>query len=299
MDTVIARSPAVAWSATVSCVVSWVELTKVVGRAVPLTFATVAGTKPDPEIVTASGAVPPATALEGATVMAPGAGLTTGSCTVFELPPPGVGFFTNTARLPADAWSAATSCAVTCEMLTTVVARALPLTSTWAPGSKLLPEMVSSAGAAATVTDAGDTAPMTGTGLLTMMVAAAVTPPPGEGVLTAIDRVPGVARSAAERTKVRLLELASVTGRDLPLTSTEEAATKLLPDTATVTGVVVPATIVVGETVMEPGCGLLTVKVETGDEPPPGPALVTTIESVAADWRSAGVSAKESFVELL
>lgn len=180
-----------------------------------------------------------------------------------------------------------------------VRARALPLTNTCAPGSKLLPERVSSAGAAPVVTDAGEIATTPGTGLLRTMVAAEVTPPPGAGVLTATDKVPGAARSAAERTNVRLVALATIAERDLPLTSTDEAATKLLPDALTVTGVVVPATIVAGETVICPGCGLFTVNVEAGDEPPPGPALVTTTENVPTEARSAAVSANESFVELL
>lgn len=79
------------------------ELTKVVERALPLTLAVVPAMKPDPEIVTESGVVPPTVALEGESAIGPGTGLMTGTCTVFELPPPGVGFETDTARLPADA----------------------------------------------------------------------------------------------------------------------------------------------------------------------------------------------------
>ena len=69
---------------------------------------------------------------------------------------------------------------------------------------------------------------------------------------------------------------------------TVEDGTKLVPVMVTVTGLVPPATILEGDTVMElPGVGLLTEMLEAADVPPPGVALTAVRERDPEETTSA------------
>ena len=63
--------------------------------------------------------------------------------TALEVPPPGVGFVTVTAAVPAEAIAAAGTAAVNCVALTNVVAGAVPLKLTVVAGTKFVPLIVS------------------------------------------------------------------------------------------------------------------------------------------------------------
>src|ERR1700742_4452590 len=72
----------------------------------------------------------------------------------------------------------------------------------------------------------------------------------------------------------------------VPLKSTVEAATKLVPVSVMVV-LPLPASALFGLTLERVGAGLLMVKLCEPDVPPPGPALTTVIGSVPAVVRSA------------
>jgi hypothetical protein len=63
--------------------------------------------------------------------------------TALEVPPPGGGFVTVTATLPAEAMAAAGMAAVNCLALTNVVAGAVPLKLTIEAAKKFVPLIVS------------------------------------------------------------------------------------------------------------------------------------------------------------
>ena len=117
---------------------SWVALTKVVVRGVPLKLTTAPLTKFVP--VTAKvKAAEPATAVDGARVVAVGMGgavMVKGSA--FEVPPP-EGLVTVIGTVPTLATSVAGMAAVTCVAVTKVVALAAPLKLTTAPLPKFEP----------------------------------------------------------------------------------------------------------------------------------------------------------------
>jgi hypothetical protein len=69
----------------------------------------------------------PAVAVAGDRLVMVGAGLLTVKFVEFEAPPPGVGFVTTTAYVPAVAWSLALSWIVNCPEFTYVAVCATPL----------------------------------------------------------------------------------------------------------------------------------------------------------------------------
>jgi len=83
-------------------------------------------------------------------------------------------------------------------LLWNVVARPDPFTCTWEPLTKLLPLTVSVKPGPPAVALLGEMFDKDGTGLLTVSVSADEVPPPGAGLLTAIERVPAEAMSLAE-----------------------------------------------------------------------------------------------------
>src|ERR1019366_9092712 len=105
----------------------------------------------------------------------------------FDVPPPGVGFITVTAAVPAAAMSAAVIAAVNCVALTNVVVRALPFHCATELLMKFVPFNVSVNAAPPAPAEVGASDVSVGTGF-----AAAVTlkftefdvPPPGVGLNT-------------------------------------------------------------------------------------------------------------------
>jgi hypothetical protein len=89
-------------------------------------------------------AEPPVAALFGEMEVIDGTGLpTVVKFTVFEVPPPGAGFVTVTATIPAAAMAAAGMVAVNCVELTNVVVRAIPAKLTTETETKFVPLTVS------------------------------------------------------------------------------------------------------------------------------------------------------------
>ena len=111
-------------------------------------------------------AAPPAVALVGEIDEVVGAGLLTVKFTGVEGPPPGAGFETTTAGVPAVAMSGAATAIVTCVALTNVTVRAAPPNVPVAPLTKFVPLMVSVKAVPPAVAFAGENDEIVGTGLL-------------------------------------------------------------------------------------------------------------------------------------
>jgi hypothetical protein len=166
--TVTVGEPAPAISAAVIAAVSCVALLNVVARGELLKFTTDEETKFVP-VTTNENAAPPATAEFGASDVTVGSGLLTeltAKLTEFDAPPPGVGFVTTTAGVPALATSVARIVAVTCVEFTTTVALFAPPKLTIAPLTKFVPFTVSTNDAEPTAVPLGDNELTVGTGLL-------------------------------------------------------------------------------------------------------------------------------------
>jgi hypothetical protein len=117
-------------------------------------------------------AAEPAEKLAGASCVIDGTGLFTANDAATEVPPPGAGLTTVTARGLAVAWSATVSWKVSCVALTNVVARADPPTCATEPDTKLLPVTVTVAAVLEpTISVAGFSVIDPGTGLSTANVA--------------------------------------------------------------------------------------------------------------------------------
>ena len=139
--TVIDALPAVAISAAVIVAVIWPPLTNVVALGLPLKFTTEVEIRLVPLTISVNWA-PPAVAEFGTKEVIVGAGLLAADTlkfTEFDAPPPGVGFVTTTAGVPAVATSAARIVAVTCVELTNDVALLAPPKLTVAPVTKPVP----------------------------------------------------------------------------------------------------------------------------------------------------------------
>ena len=165
LNTVILAVPAVCRSAAVICVVSWLELTKVVVRFVPLYFMTEPLKKLLPLTVRVKPA-PPTSAVLGASVVIAGSGLVTTILSEEEVPPPGVGVKTDTTNVPGACRSAAVIWIVNWLLLTNVVVRGEPLTRTTDSLTKLLPLTVTVTSDPPLLKASGETLETTGAGRL-------------------------------------------------------------------------------------------------------------------------------------
>lgn len=202
--TVTPSVPAVAMSAAVIEAVTWVALTNVVVRALPLNFTLEEGTNPVPFTVRVKPA-PPAVALVGDSVVIVGAGLFMVNDCTLVVPPPGAGFVTVTLTTPPLAMSAAVMAAVTCVALTKVVVLAAPLKFTTEVETKFVPVAVSVKPAPPAVALVGEIEVSVGTGLfatLTLKATEVEVPPPGAGFVTVTGKLPAEAISAARMAAV-------------------------------------------------------------------------------------------------
>jgi len=100
-------------------------LTNVVARLLPFHCNTELEMNPEPFTVSVN-AAPPAPVLEGESEVTVGTGLLTVKVTVFEVPPPDAGLKTATWAGPPVPMSLAGIEALSCMLLTNVVARLLP-----------------------------------------------------------------------------------------------------------------------------------------------------------------------------
>src|SRR5207253_3901813 len=99
---------------------------------------------------------------------------------------------------------------------------------------------------------------------LTLNVRAMDVPPPGAGLNTVTEAVPGVATSVAAMAAVSCVALTNVVVRAAPFQRTSEAATKLLPVTVRVKAAP-PAVALAGASVESVGTGALTLNVRAMD----------------------------------
>jgi len=129
---------------------------------------------------------------------------------MFDVPPPGAGFVTETGYVPAVARSAVVSPIVSCVPLTNVDVRVEPLKLTVEEFKKLLPLMVRACAGEPTVIELGESEVTAGTGLPTVKSTAFEAPPPGEGLVTTTGKLPAVVRSFVVREIVSWLGFTNV-----------------------------------------------------------------------------------------
>ena len=270
--------PPAAISAAVIWAVSWVALTNVVVRLLPLKRTMELMVKFVPVAVSVKAALP-ADLLVGLILLNVGDGLLTAKLTALDVPPPGVGFKTVIAKVPPAAISAAVICAVNWVLLTKVVVRLLPLKRTTELLLKLVPVAVSVNAAVPAVLVVGLMLLSVGDGLVTVKFTALEVPPPGDGFKTVIGKVPPTATSANVICAVNSVLPPKLVVRLLPLNLTIAPSTKPVPVTVSVKAAS-PAVLLDGLILLTVGAGLLTEKVRGLDVPPPGVGLVTVTEIV-------------------
>jgi hypothetical protein len=281
VNTVIDNKVPVARSDAGIAAVSWVLLIKVVVRFAPLTRTTEPLMKLLPVTVNVSPELP-ALALLGEMLAKDGTGLVTVRVAADEVPPPGAALLTLMETVPGDAMSLAEIVAVSCVLLTNVVGRPDPFTSTTEPLTKLPPFTVRvKAGPPATLV-LGETPPSDGTGLFTVKVKAPLVPPPDKGVFTATDRNPAATRSEAGSVAVNSVLLTKVVLRFAPLTWTVDALTKFVPVAVSVTGPL-PANAEAGEIAVSVGLMGVIVRLK-GFEFQPPPSEFATVNACCPAW---------------
>ena len=143
-------------------------------------------------------AIEPAAMLVGEIVVTVGTGFVAAvmvNVTEFDVPPPGVGFVTVTAGVPALATSPARIAAVSCVALTKVVVRALPPKFTTEVEVKFVPFTVRDSAPLPAATPVGESVVIVGTKLFTVTVTVFDVPPPGAGLVTVTLKDPAVMTS--------------------------------------------------------------------------------------------------------
>jgi hypothetical protein len=198
-----------------------------------------------------------------------------------DLPPPGVGFITLTDAVPAVAMSLAGTEAVNFVPLTYFVVSALLFHCTVEVETKFFPNTVRVNAAPPAVALEGESAVGPGFGLLMVKVKPLDVPPPGVGFFTVTDAVPAVVMSLAGTEAVNFVPLTYFVVSALLFHCTVEVETKFVPVTVRVK-VFPPAVALEGESAVAPGFGLLMVKVNPLDVPPPGVGFITVTEAVPA-----------------
>jgi len=178
----------------------------------------------------------PAAIVVGVIDVSVGTGLVTVNATELEGPPPGAGFVTITAGVPAVAMSTASTATVSCVGLTNVVTRAVPPKVAVDALSKPVPFTVKVNACVPLIPFAGESVVMTGTGFdpVTLNVTEFETPPPGTGFVTTTLRVPTRSTSCAKIATVTCPEFTNVVTRGKPLKSTVAPFTKFAPFTVRV-----------------------------------------------------------------
>ena len=285
--TVTAAVPELAMSAAVIAAVNEVALTNVVVRGLPFHCAVEPFTKLVP-VSCSVNAAPPAPVNVGEIEVRVGTGLLAAlilKFTAFDMPPPGAGFVTVIAGVPAVATSVAKIAAVNCVALMNVVTRALPAKFTTDVFTKFVPVTVNVNAAEPAVTPVGESEVIVGTGFdpaVTLKFIELEVPPPGAGFVTVIAGVPAVATSAAKIAAVNCAALTNVVTRALPPKFTTEFEIKFVPFTVKVSAPL-PAVAPLGESEVIVGAGFVppvTLRFTEFDVPPPGTGFVTVICAV-------------------
>jgi hypothetical protein len=257
----------------VRAIVSSVLLTKVVVRVVPLKLTVEVLKKPVPLIVRVCAAAPTATELGEREVIA-GTGFPTAKFTGLDAPPPGAGFVTVTAYVPAVPVSVVVRAIVSSVLLTKVVVRVVPLKLTVEVFTKPVPLIVRGCAPEPTVPEVGKREVIAGTGFVTVKLMALDVPPPGAGFVAETGNVAPVATSALVRETISWVLLTKTGVRLEPLKLTVEVFTKPVPLIVRVCAPE-PAATEAGEREVMAGTGFVTVKFTALDAPPPGAGFVT------------------------
>ena len=213
------------------------------------------------------------------------------------VPPPGLGFVMVTPAVPAVATSLAGMEAVSCVALTNVVVSAFDVP---VPTAKLMTELdtkfvtvtvrVNAAPPGTWVWPPEFTVEIVGTGLLTLKVSWLEGPTVGVGLITVTLNVPAVEMSAAVIAAVSCVALTNVVVRLAPLNWTAAPLTNPVPMTVRANAAP-PTFALVGDSEARTGAGLLMVKGEAVEVPPPGAGLVTVTLTTPAVAMSAAVIA--------
>src|SRR6266404_29508 len=295
--TVTLAVPAAAMSAAVIAAVSWMVLTKVVGRAAPFHCTVVEPfTNPVPLTVSVK-AAPPTVALVGTSAVIVGMGLLTGNVSAAEAPPPGVGVNTVTCGVAAVAMSAAVIAAVSWVALTKVVVRVVPFQRTVEPLRKFAPFMVKVNASPPANALPGASPLSVGAGLLIENARATEVPPAGGGVTTVTGAVPAAGMSAAVIAAVSWVALTKVVVRAAPFHCTPEPLMNPVPFTVRVKSAP-PKSVLDGDSEEIVGTALLIANVCAAEVPPPGVEVTTVTEAVPVVAMSAAVIAAVSWMAL-
>jgi hypothetical protein len=262
--------------------ISAVALTNVVGCAAPFQSTTEVLTKFVPVSVIVNVGTPALTVF-GEIEVSVGTGLFAAPIlkfTEFDVPPPGAGFVTAIAGVPALATSAAKIAAVNCAALTNVVVLGLPPKFTTDALTKFEPLTVNVNVPEPAVTPVGESEVIAGTGFdpaVTLKFIELDVPPPGAGFVTVIAGVPTLVMSVAKIAAVNCVALTNVVTRALPPKFTTELEIKFVPLTVNVNAPL-PAVAPVGESDVIVGAGFVPpvmLKFSEFDVPPPGAGFVT------------------------
>ena len=197
------------------------------------------------------------------------------------------GLVTTRLIVPAVVRKLAGSDAVICVALSLLTESVCPFACTVAPVAKFDPlsEMVAGpAGFVITAMLDGLTEATTGCAPSTSSSVGVVALPPGPGLLTVIWPRPKVCTSVAVSATCSDVALTNVVGRVCPFHNTVEFASNPVPATVTTAGA--PCGTLAGINPAIAGVGLITVKPEGAELPPPGAGFTTVID-VAAPAASA------------
>jgi hypothetical protein len=240
--------------------------------------------------VMVDGPLAPAVAVAALPLMVNEPVLVTVKLTLLEVPPPGAGFVTVTAGVPAVAMSDARMPAVSCVALTKVVVLAAPAKLTVEAFTKFVPFTVSVNAGPPAAALVGESVVIVGTGLVPAVmvkvggVGFRSGPPPGCGVNRSMGKDPAVVKS--EFGSVTVMEVAEqavmfACGTGLRLKSTSVALVPpqtIEPPLAVSEKFVVPVVVVVGLIEAITGIGLKMVN-GTALVVPAGDVLVTVTEA--------------------
>jgi hypothetical protein len=211
------REPTLAFcrSAAIKTTCNVVALTKVVVRADPFHNTTELASKPVP--MSAMVAAAPAATSLGEIDVTTGTGLVTSNVTALDAPPPGTGFDTVTiATEPLERLGAGNEAFISLE-LTSTVERAAPFQFTTDDGTKPAPAMSIVVAPDPAMTLAGLIDFTTGGGLSTVKLAAADTPPPGDGLETVTAAIEPFVKSAAGTVAAKAVAEVNVVFKAMPL----------------------------------------------------------------------------------
>lgn len=175
----------------------------------------------------------------------------------------------------------------------------VPFACTVAFAAKPLPEMLIGLGTLEDVLIAtldGLTERMVGTVAAMTSSVGVVLLPPGPGLLTEICPEPKLCRSAAVSETWSVVPLTKVVGRAAPLYVTTEFASNPLPLTVIVAGT--PWGVLLGESPVTAGVGLMIENLEGSELPPPGDGFESTRFATCPDVSADAGTATCRFVAL-